>query len=110
MRYLTHLVGGRFLDPRVIDAIGRRMPPLPDYIYLVNILHARGIHPRLDYIRTEGRLAGVASFEELARRVAWTLGELSGQELSRLQAWYERAAPQGGADAPMCWAFISWDK
>lgn len=30
--YLTHLVGGHFLDPEVPAVLGRRQPPLPDYI------------------------------------------------------------------------------
>ena len=108
--YLTHLVGGRFIDPRVVEVLGRRQPPLPDYIYVVNILHSMGIHPRLDYIEHEGRLAGAANFEDFAGRVAWTLGKLSVDELARLRAWYERAAPgTAGAGVPMRWAFISWD-
>ncbi|WP_238947378.1 class I SAM-dependent methyltransferase [Vandammella animalimorsus] len=46
--YLTHLVGGHFTDPALYHAMGRRPPPsAPDYIYLLNILHRMGIHPRL---------------------------------------------------------------
>lgn len=109
--YLTHLVGGRFVDPAVIEALGRRLPALPDYIYILNILHGMGIHPRVDYIEHEGRLAGAANFDELAARVAWAIGELSGDEHARLRAWYDAAppgCPPGGA--PMRWAFISWEK
>jgi len=109
--YLTHLVGGRFIDPAVIDVIGRDLPPLPDYVYIVNILHGMGIHPRLDYIEHEGRLAGATNFDEFARRVAWALGELSDDERTRLRAWHGRVAPSlGAAGAPMRWAFISWEK
>lgn len=109
--YLTHLVGGRFIDPAVIEVIGRRQPPLPDYIYVLNILHGMGIHARLDYIEHEGRLAGSADFDEFAGRVAWTLGELSADERSRLRAWYESMPPgHAPSGAPMRWAFISWEK
>ena len=38
--YLSSLVGGQFGNAE----------PLPDYIYILNILHAMGIHARVDYI------------------------------------------------------------
>lgn len=110
--YLTHQVDRRQFDPGALEALGRKLLPPPDYIYIVNILHAMGIHPRLDYLESEQRLAPAADFEEYARRIAWSLGELAPDELTRLRAWYERARP--GQDAAgarhMRWAFISWDK
>ncbi len=109
--YLTHLVGGRFIDPAVIQVLGRKLPALPDYIYIINILHSMGIHPRLDYIENESRLAGTANFEEFFSRVAWSLGELTADERSRLQHWYENSAPGHRVIGPtMRWAFVSWDK
>lgn len=109
--YLTCLVGGRFIDRAVVDVVGRDAPAFPDYIYAVNILYRMGIHPRVDYIEQEGRLAGAGDFDEFARRVAWALGDLSGEEQDRLRTWYERAAPAPDvARAPMRWAFIAWEK
>ncbi len=108
--YLTHLVGGHFTDPAIQDAIGRRVPTVPDYIYVVNILHRMGIHPRLDYLAQESRLADAQGFDDFARRVAWSVGELSVAETARLLAWYERATPAQRAGEPMRWAFISWEK
>lgn len=109
--YLTHRVGDWPFDPGAIEALGRRPLPPPDYIYVVNILHDMGIHPRLDYIETEQRRAPATDFDELARRIAWSLGELTSDELARLRAWHERARPGAGETAgPMRWAFISWEK
>ena len=109
--YLTHLVGGRFVDPAVIQVLGRKLPPLPDYIYIINILHGMGIHPRLDYIENESRLAGTANFDEFISRVAWSLGDLTTDERARLRAWYENTAPGHNAIGPtMRWALVSWDK
>lgn len=105
--YLTHLVGGHFIDAAVLQAIGRDLPSLPDSLYILNILHQMGIHPRLDYIEQPGRLAGTVDFDDCARRVAWSLGELNADELNGLRSWYERC---GAKPAPMRWAFISWDK
>ena len=108
--YLTHPVGGHFIDPAIQHAVGRSVPTVPDYIYLVNILHRMGIHPCLSYLAQESRLAGAQDFDDYARRVAWSLGELSVAETTRLCAWYEQATPAERAGPPMRWAFISWEK
>ena len=107
--YLTHLVGGHFTDPAIQEAIGRRVPAVPDYIYLLNILHARGIHPQLSYLAQDSRLAGAQDFDDFARRVAWSLGGLDAAEAARLRDWYAQATPTQREGAPMRWAFISWE-
>lgn len=109
--YLTHRMGGRPVPAAALEAIGRKLRPPPDYIYALNILHGMGIHPRLDYIESENRLAAAGDFEEFARRIAWSIGALSTEETSRLRAWYEHA-PQAirTEAAPVRWAFISWEK
>ncbi len=106
--YLTHLVGGCFLDPEIPALLGRSQPPLPDYIYILNILYRMGIHPRLDYIENDKGHPDTSDFTDFARRVRWTLGELSAEELDRLKAWHDRT--KRSAVAPMRWAFISWEK
>lgn len=109
--YMTQLVGGRFVDSEICAVLGRGLPEaFPDYIYTLNLLHRRGLHPRLDYIQTPSRLAGCSSFEAFADKVAWSFGPLSDDERTALQGWF-RADPErarrGGA--PMRWAFVSWD-
>ncbi len=109
--YLTHLVGGHFMDPALADVLERSHQGFPDYIYVVNLLHRKGIHPRIDYIEVSSRLAGTASFEAFAARVSWTYPDLDAQALARLRAWYDAdpgRAARGGA--PMRWAFIHWEK
>lgn len=108
--YLTHLVGGHFTDLAIQDAIGRRLPSVPDYIYVVNVLHRMGVHPQLSYLTQDSRLADAQDFEEFARRVAWSVGELNVVETTRLHDWYERATPAQRAGEPMRWALISWEK
>lgn len=56
--YLTHIVGGRSLDRSTTEVVGRGSASLPDYIYVLNILHGMGIHPRLDYIQHDERTRG----------------------------------------------------
>ena len=92
------------------EAIGRRVPSMPDYIYLVAILHRMGIHPRLDYIRNENRLADATGFADFACRVAWSVGGLSDDETERLRDWYTHTPAGEREGAPMHWAFISWDR
>ncbi|MHB1093036.1 class I SAM-dependent methyltransferase [Thiobacillus sp.] len=108
--YLTSLVGGLFIDPGILELLDRRPPPLPDYIYILNILYQMGRHPRVDYIETDSRLANTESFDVFARKLTHSVGELSDAERTRLAAWYDAdpvRARRGGA--PFRWAFISWE-
>ncbi|MBV2163072.1 MAG: class I SAM-dependent methyltransferase [Comamonas sp.] len=108
--YLTHPASGHFTDPAIQRVIGRNVPTVPDYIYLVNILHRMGIHPCLSYLTQESRLTDAPDFDDYARRVAWSMGGLDEAETARLHAWYDRATPAQRTGQPMRWAFISWEK
>lgn len=108
---LTSLVGGRFLRADVLEVLGRERPAYPDYIYVVNLLHRMGRHPRLDYVRAGRRSDEKTGLEHLVKRVEFSLGSLAPEERQRLEAWYhadpERA--EGGRE-PYRWAFVSWEK
>jgi len=52
--YLTSLVGGVFGDAA--------QPPLPDHIYIVNILHAMGIQAHVDFIEAGGTSSATWAF------------------------------------------------
>ena len=106
--YLTHLVGGHFLDPAIQRAVGRTLPGLPDYLYVVNVLHAMGIHPRLDYIAGEPGPAAAPDVETLVERVARSMRGLSDAEHARLRDWYDAATPAERAGPPLRWALVSW--
>lgn len=50
--YLTSLVGGVFGQAASPSGLPIQAPPaLPDYIYILNILYAMGIHARVDFIQ-----------------------------------------------------------
>ena len=108
--YLTSLVGGRFVPAEILEALGREHTPLPDYIYVLNILYRMGRHPRLDYIQTGRRRPVAPDLDALVRQVAASVGELNDAEKERLSAWYQ-ADPQRArlVDTPRRWAFISWE-
>ncbi|MBK1885664.1 MULTISPECIES: class I SAM-dependent methyltransferase [Marinobacter] len=107
---LTNLVGGSFIDRGLIEALGREVRSIPDYIYILNILYQMGRHPRLDYIEANGRLAGTANVEDFVTKAELSLGTLSDSEKQRAEAWYladSKRAKRGGDGFK--WAFISWD-
>ena len=108
--YLTYLVGGNLINQKIFAALGREPTPAPDYIYALNILHRRGIHPRLDYIEDEGPLSGITDFDELLQRLIWSLGELNADERASLHTWFDAAMASGGLKTARRWAFISWEK
>ncbi|ART80349.1 methyltransferase domain-containing protein [Oceanisphaera avium] len=108
--YLTNLVGGSFMSAELLTALGRKVYPQPDYIYILNILYQMGRQPRLDYIEARGRLAGTKSFAEFLAKASSSLGELTDQEQARLSDWYHahpQRAARGGEGFK--WAFISWE-
>ncbi|MCD0503460.1 class I SAM-dependent methyltransferase [Bordetella petrii] len=107
--YLTHLAGGHFIDPAIQRVVGRARPAMPDYIYVINMLHGMGIQPTLDYITVDSQLAGAADFDDYARRVARSMGGLDDAERQRLQDWYKDASPRQRAGAPLRWALIHWE-
>ena len=77
---------------------------------LAGCLHRMGRHPRLDYIRAGRRPDEKQGFDQLVRRVEFSLGSLSEDERRRLETWYredpERA--ERGRE-PYRWAFVSWE-
>lgn len=108
--YVTQLVGGRFIDPQIAALLGRRQTVYPDYIYTINLLYQRGIHPRLHYIETPSRFSTIEDFPGFASKVAWALGDLNEDESRRLYDWYQADPDRArGAGNPMRWAFIGWD-
>jgi SAM-dependent methyltransferase len=107
--YLTHTVGGRFLDTSVYEALGRDDDPLPDYLYVLNILHRHAVHARLDYLDGENRLKNCADFDDCLRRVEWSLGELTTEERDRLRRYYDEHRDRVGSE-PRRWAFIWWER
>jgi SAM-dependent methyltransferase len=104
---LTHTVGGRFLDSAIYDVLGRDDEPLPDYLYVLAILHRHGIHPRLDYLEGENRLRHCLDIDDCIRKVEWSLGPLRANERERLRAYYVHRGGQIGTE-PIRWAFVSW--
>lgn len=107
--YLTHRVGDASLDARIGRLLGRNAVAAPDYIYVINILHAMGIHARLDHIRG-GAPQPVREFDQLLAMVTRALGGLDDNEIARLRRWFDETVETDPVLLPRRdWAFIAWD-
>jgi SAM-dependent methyltransferase len=108
--YLTSKVGGYFIDPEIAAVIDRKLDPVPDYIYAVNILYQMGREARIDFINNDHRPSACETSAEFVRRVGFSLGPLDEGAHRRLIDWFnsdpERARSTG---QPFRWAFISWE-
>lgn len=107
---LTYPVGGGFVDPELLRLVGGGVPPVPDHLLLLGLLHRMGQVPTVALIHTPSRLAGCDSFESFLQRLQWSTGELDSAARARVRSWFEAdpvRALAGGA--PMRWAFVQWD-
>lgn len=110
--YTTHIVDPYFTDPALLALIGRQPKALPNYIYAINILYQMGINPCLSYITSRSYKAKLDSFESFVQRIAGSINNLSAQELSKLQDYYQRKENQPmSMEIPQHrWALVSWQK
>ena len=109
--YLTSLVGGLFAEARLLNIIQRkRVEPLPDPLYVVNILGQMGHQPTLDYITSTNRYSGASDAASFIQQVASSLGPLSGSEQGHLERWMDEQGSMAAIDAAIAhqWALISF--
>lgn len=108
--YLTSKVGGYFIDPRIAEVVGRKLDPVPDYIYAVNILYRMGREARIDFLSNDHRPSAVESASEFVRRVAFSLGRLDDDQRAALRDWFEQDPDRARTTGkPFRWAMISWE-
>lgn len=109
--YTTHTVSSTFIDPAIIQAIGRKVVTLPNYLYAVNILQQMGIKPKVDFIESSGCMNQAESYAQFEDNVAWSLGPLDEPEKLRLQEYYQRHKQQGKPlrTGDRSWAMVYWD-
>jgi SAM-dependent methyltransferase len=106
--YVTYPADGHFVGDEVCRAIGRPAGALPDYLYVVGILHHLGRYPTLDYLPGENRLSRCPSFEDFRAKVVGLLGALTAGESGRLEAYYAANRARFAAER-MRWALCSWE-
>ncbi len=108
--YLSYKVGGSFVDTEILEAMGRRIHPKPDYIYIVNILYKMGINPRIDYIESENKKINFNDFDSFRESTFWSIGEMSESEIAGLKNLFEDENFRKKPQKPTYWAMISWEK
>ena len=107
--YLTYKVGGSFVDTEILEAMGRRIHPKPDYIYIVNILYKMGINPKIDYIESENKKINWNDFEGFRESTFWSIGEMSDGEIEGLKKLFFDENFRKKPQKPTYWAMISWN-
>lgn len=109
--YVSYKVGGSFVDEKILKAMGKTIIKKPDYIYVVNILYALGINASVNFIRSEGRNTIYTSKEKFIESIQWSLGELTAQELQKLEVYYNNLDEvKKTQEEYVSWAVISWEK
>lgn len=91
--YTTHLVSSSFVSPTIQRALGREVIELPNYIYALNVLYQMGIHAHVDFIRGPNCQQD-NSTDTFSRKRALEYGELSADEIERLEARYQQQDPR----------------
>lgn len=109
--YLTSLVGGEFAEARLLGILGRgHRAPLPDYLYIIQILAQMGCQPELSYIDCASPYSEASSIEAFLAGVESGLGPLSLDECQRLSDWMSQMGSIERVNAALShrWALISW--
>jgi SAM-dependent methyltransferase len=105
---MTYPADGDFLPSGIRLALGRTEPTMPDYLYVVGILHHLGLHATLQYLPGENRLASCTTFEAVHEKVNEWIGPLTAEERRCLRRLYDDTDGQVVFDR-MQWALFSWD-
>jgi SAM-dependent methyltransferase len=106
--YVSYPADGHMVADDVRVAIGREVAALPDFLCVVGILHHMGLHPTLDYLPGDNRLAQCADFEQFRIKLDRLLGGMSAEEVRRLAAYFE-ASRDRPPESLMRWALFSWE-
>ncbi len=108
---LSYKVGGSFVSEEILNVLKRDIIKKPDYIYLVNILYSMNIFANVNFVQSEGRGTIYTSKEKFIESVAWSIGNLSNEEIERLEDYYDSLNKnQILKEEFVYWAIISWDK
>jgi SAM-dependent methyltransferase len=113
--YVSTIVGDGPHDRRIYRALGRKLNPGPDYIYLCNLLYRMGIRANVNFITYQERNSYDSpedAFTILSSKMEITAPE----EADILQAFLKEhlVCNEGkwimSYPRKICWAVIWWDK
>lgn len=83
--FLTLHVGSGPFDKKIIEAVGRQVPKIPEYIYVYNMLYTMGIHANVCFT-TENRYKDkiFKNIDDAYQFVAWMVENITEEERKRL--------------------------
>ncbi len=103
-------------DPDVFQAIGRDFNSGPDYIFTLNILYTKNIHPNVEILQLANTVT-FADMNEALESYKWMIKEMNANELAKLEAFLESriiVSNENGITVhrrhPPGWALIWWKK
>jgi SAM-dependent methyltransferase len=108
---LTWLKSPGYINPRILEAIGRDWTPWPDWIHGMNILYEMGYDPEVKFI-PYGKGYNTSEKEEFLHTIEWKIGQLNDEEKELAVAYYHDKVlkePERYDHQGFSWAFISWE-
>jgi SAM-dependent methyltransferase len=103
-------------DPDVFAAIGREFNSGPDYIYTMNLLYSKAIHPNVEILELT-RSIEFRDMDEAIESYNWMIKDISSSELKKLKQFVQSRAVMTEKDRviisrrhPPRWALIWWKK
>lgn len=103
-------------DPDAFTAIGREFNSGPDYIYTVNLLYSKAIHPHIEILQLSNEIE-FNSMDEALDSYIWMIKEITTTELKKLKQFLLSRAVNSEKNRviikrryPPRWALIWWKK
>lgn len=103
-------------DPDVFAAIGREFNSGPDYIYTLNLLYSKAIHPHVEILQLTQDIE-FKDMDEALQSYTWMIKEITSSELKKLKQFLYSRVVISEKDKvvisrrhPPRWALIWWKK
>jgi len=103
-------------DPDVFAAIGRDFNSGPDYIYTLNLLYSKAIHPHVEILQLTQDIE-FENMNEALESYTWMIKEITSSELKQLKQYLtsrtilsEKGRVVITRRHPPRWALIWWKK
>lgn len=114
--FITDRIAPSPFDPDAFAAIGREFNSGPDYIFTLNFLYRKGIHPNVEILELEPNIQ-FPDMDEACRAYSWMFKDISAEELKKLKNFLETRIISSNRDGivlqrryPPRWAMIWWKK
>lgn len=114
--FITDRIAPSPFDPEVFQAIGRDFNSGPDYIFTLNILYTKNIHPNVEILQLANSVT-YKDMNEALESYKWMIKEMSTKELAKLTAFLESRIISNDGNGitirrryPPRWALIWWKK